>query len=258
MQTADTVDAGINANDNRVIPETNSVFAIPLSISVPVLLVVGAISFALLNSVFPVFVIAEELLAQMPPEGVASVRENAFARCRLTNTLLVMSTISLAVAILLPAALILAKRVHRRALTNLIPVAVGSSLVSCSGVLLAHAVMELTTPSMLGMTRTFLAHWFVFGLFGVAIGMSIGFATGDRKLATDACQKGLLTGLLAGTVFDLLSVVMPQARLDTLIPGGVLWGTHDSMLIAMWVIFLLLPLAIGLRSIGQKPAKSIY
>jgi hypothetical protein len=167
-----------------------------------------------------------------------------------------VATISLAIGILLPAALIFAKRVHRRALLYLIPVAVGCSIVACIGVLLAHAIMELTSSSTLGMTRTFLAHWFEFGLFGVGVGMSVGLALGNRKLAMDACQKGLITGLLAATIFDLSSIVMPQARLDSLIPGGVLWGTHDSMLIAMWVAFLILPLAFGLRRIGPKPIKA--
>ena len=72
----------------------------------------------------------------------------------------------------------------------------------------------------------------------------------------DALQKGLVTGLIAATIFDLMSVVLPHVRIDTLIPGGVLWGTHDSTLIAMWVAFLLLPLAIGLRKLGPKPKKA--
>ena len=255
MQSTNTADARIDSIP-QLTSESNSAFAIPLSISLPILLIVGGAAFAVLNSEFPVFVIAEELQAQMPPDGVAKVRETAFARCRLTNSLLAVSTISLAVAILLPAALILTKRVHRRAFQYLIPVAVGSSLVSCIGVLLGHAVMELTGSQTLGMTRTFLAHWFEFGLFGVGIGMSAGMALGDRKLAMDASQKGLVTGLIAATVFDLMSVVLPHVRIDTLIPGGVLWGTHDSTLIAMWVAFLLLPLAIGLRKLGPKPKKA--
>ena len=214
------------------------------------------ISFAVLNSVFPVWVIAQELLAQMPPEGVAKVREVAFARSRLTNTLLAVSVISLTIAILLPTALILAKRVQPSAFAYLIPRAVFSSLVACLGVLLGHAVMELTTSYTLGMTRTFLAHWFEFGLFGVAIGLSVGLATGNRKLVADACMKGLITGLISATIFDLASIVMPRARLDALIPGGVLWGSHDSTLIVMWVSFLILPLAIGLRSIGPRTTKN--
>jgi hypothetical protein len=255
MQPANTADVHIDSMQEPVNPESTSALAIPWSISLPVLLVVGSVSFAVLNSAFPVFVIAQELLAQMPPDGVAKVRETAFARCRLTNTMLAVSTISLGLAILLPATLIITKRVHQRAVQYLIPVAVASSLVSCIGVLLGHAVMELTASHTLGMTRTFLAHWFEFGIFGAGIGLSVGMAIGNRELAINACQKGLVTGLIAATIFDLISVVLPHARIDTLIPGGVLWGSHDSTLIAMWVAFLLLPLAIGLRKIGQK-AKS--
>ena len=256
MQSTNTVGARIDGIQPQVASELNSVLTIPVSISLPILLVVGCAAFAILNSVFPMFVITGELLTQMPPDGVAKVRETAFARCRLTNSLLAVSTISLAVAILLPTTLILTKRIHRRAFKYLIPVAVGSSLVACSGVLLGHTVMELTSSHTLGMTRTFLAHWFEFGLFGVGIGMSVGMAIGDRKLAMDALQKGLVTGLIAATIFDLMSVVMPNVRIDTLIPGGVLWGTHDSTLIAMWVAFLLLPLAVGLRKLGPKPQKA--
>ncbi len=255
MQSASTAEGRTDSIKEKVTPELTSAFVIPLSISLPILLLVIGATFAVLNSAFPVFVIAQELLAQMPPDGVAKVRETAFARCRLTNTMLAVSTISLGLAILLPATLIITKRVHRRAVQYLIPVAVASSLVSCIGVLLGHAVMEFTASHTLGMTRTFLAHWFEFGIFGAGIGMSVGMAIGDRQLTMNACQQGLVTGLIAATVFDLISVVLPHARIDTLIPGGVLWGTHESMLIAMWVAFLLLPLAIGLRKIGQK-AKS--
>lgn len=255
MQTAKAFDPGIVPSDYPI-PEPNSPFSIPLSISLPTLLLAGGVSFAVLISFFPVFSIADELLAQMPPDGVAKARENAFARNRFTNALLAVSVVSLAVTILLPAGLIFAKRVRHSALSYLIPVAVASSFIACVGVLLAHAIMELTSSATLGMTRTMLAHWIEFGLFGVAVGTSIGFAIGDRAIAIDACKKGLLAGLIAATVFDLISVAMPRIRIDVLIPGGVLRGTQDPILIVIWVMFLLLPLAIAFRSIGQKPKQA--
>lgn len=226
---------------------------IPLGISVPTILAVSLILFAALNFVFPVFIIAEELRRPFPPDGIAAVREIAFARCRLTNTLLAIATVTLVLAIALPLAMILTKRFPHSALKNLIPVAVLSSALASLGVMLGHAVMEYTTPQGLGITRTFLAHWFEFGFLGAAVGLSIAVALGNAKLGTDICIKGLLTGLIAATLFDLVSVVMPQTRLDTLIPGGALWGSHDTSLIALFVAFLLGPLALGFRKFEKTP-----
>jgi hypothetical protein len=242
-------------SESKAIATTSSgtaVQGIPLVVSVPTILVVSVIFFTVLNYLFPVFIIAEELRRPFPPDGIAAVREIAFARCRLTNTLLAIASVTLVLAIVLPLAMILTKRFPQQALRNLIPVAVASSAVACLGVLLGHAVMEFTTPQGLGITRTFLAHWFEFGFLGTAIGLSIACAIGNAKLGIDICIKGMITGLIAATLFDLVSVVMPQTRLDTLIPGGALWGSHDTFLIGLYVAFLLPPLALGFRKFEQK------
>jgi len=224
----------------------------PLAISLPILFLVAVVSFLLLHYAFPIFVIDNALHAQNPPDPVAVAREKAFSRARLTNSLLAFSTISFIVAIALPASLILTKRIHQNAIRYLIPIAVGSALVSCLGVFFGHLVMELTTSYTLGMTRTFIGHWLVFGFFGLAIGMAVGLAIGGQKLVAQACQQGFITGLIAATLFDLMSVVVPRAQIDSLFPGGVLWGGRDALVVASWVGLLLLPLAIGLRKFGKR------
>ncbi len=226
--------------------------AIPLSLTLPVVLVFGIVAFWLLNSLFPVFIIAEELRRPFPPDGVALVREIAFARARLTNTLLAFSCLTFALTVVLPIALVLAKRVQAKSIQYTVGIALGCSLLACIGVLLAHAVMELTTSHSLGITRTFVAHWLEFGFFGLAVGLAAGYPIGGWRIALDAAQRGLVAGLISATVFDLTSVVVPRFRLDSLIPGGVLWGSRDSVLIAIWVAFLLIPLAIAFQSIGTK------
>lgn len=254
MQPANTINnVASDPMDDSVATATRY---LPLSISISVLFVVGCLAFLVLNFVFPVFVIADELLAPTPPEAVAVAREKAFARARLTNSLLAFSVISFIVATAWPTGLVLMKRLPKHAMRYLIPTALGSAFIACLGVVFGHLVMELTTSFTMGMTRTFLAHWLVFSFFGLAIGMAIGVAIGDRKITSEACQRGFVTGLISATVFDLISVVIPKAQVDTLFPGGVLWGGRDAMIVAAWVGLLLMPLAFALRKLGNSPAKS--
>ena len=256
MQAAKTTDLSTDAIQDSTLIQSNVRHSarpgIPLGLGLGVLFGVSIVYFSVLNGLFPVFRIADQLLKQFPPEGVASVRETAFARCRLTNSLLAIATCSFATGLLLPSSLILIKRIERSALAYLIPGAVGSALLACVGVGLAHCVMEFTSSTSLGITKTFLTHWIEFGFFGAGIGVAVGIALSD---VNGAVQRGLVTGLISATLFDLISVVMPQTRLDSLIPGGVLWGSHDSTVIAMWVGFLLLPLGIGMQKLGVKQPK---
>lgn len=256
MQPSNTIeDSMANPTKDTLTAEMRSP-SLPLAISLPILLVVAILWFLILNYVFPIFVIADELLGQQPPDPIAVAREKAFSRARLTNSLLAFATIAFVVATVWPVSLVLMKRIPSIGIRYLMPVALVSVLIACLGVVFGHLVMELTNPQTLGITRTFLGHWLVFGFFGLAIGFAMGVAMGGRKLVGKACERGIMTGLISATIFDLLSAVSPRSQIDSLFPGGVLWGGRDPWVVAAWIGLLLLPLAFGLRNVRNSSVKS--
>lgn len=246
MQSSDSTASRTPSDLSQPRASEGKTGVIPFLPTLIILLAVGGSLLALLFTVFPLFIPAAELLRPFPPDEIAVARESAFRQGRLTNSLAALGLGSLVISSLLPASLLVMGHAPRRATKSVIGYAIVSALLACVGVGLAHLLMESTTQASFGITRTFIAHWLEFTLFGAGVGLAVGAAVGGRSGAVDRAQRGAIAGFLGATTFDLICVLLPRVQVDSLVPGGVLWGNKDLTPLALWVATLLLGLAIAL------------
>ncbi len=223
---------------NSGISKKSGVSILPPPAAIALFLLIGASLFGIVSLAFPLFFPGPELLVTFPPDHIVAARERAFSIGRISNSGIALGMSTLVAAAIVP--FVLGRSTRPRSFASILTVAVISTLITCFGTFLAFLLMEFTTQNMLGMGRTFMAHWLQFAAFGAGIGWAAGAAVDGRNGALQLAQRGAVTGFIAATVFDIVCAFIPHAQVDNLFPGGVIWGNRDPMALGLWITALML------------------
>ena len=167
MQSAETSVSELKASGNVKIPTKSRASLLPRPTVIALFLVVGGLLFGLVSVAFPLFFPGPELLVTFPPDEIVTARERAFSIGRIGNAGLALGLCMFVSALLIP--FVAQKSASRRSVPSVLISALISTTITCIGTLLAFLLMEYTTPNMLGISRTFMAHWLQFAAFGAGI-----------------------------------------------------------------------------------------
>lgn len=245
-QTAATQSA-LDSPRIDVVPRTT-----PLVPTVAVLAVAGVALFGLMAWFFPLVTPTEEQLRPFPPDEIALARERSFALGRWLNPLISMTAFAFVLSLILPL-VTASQQPAKPGLMKILLWAMGAALLTLVGVTLAWLVTEfIHLPKDYTMLQTVLGHCLEIGFFTAAVAMAVGAFQGGRVVATDNASRGFLIGFLTAIAFDVVAVMFPRAQVDSLFPGGVIWGNRDPYILAVWIGVLVFCVLLTLLGVGRK------
>ena len=219
--------------------------------TVAVLVVVGLVLFGAMTSFFPLVTPTEEQLQPMPPEGISIAREWSFTLGRWLNPLISLTACAFVLSLILPLVTPSQQAAKPGLMKNVIW-AILAALLMAVGVTLAWLATEfIPLPQNYAMLKTIVGHCIVISFFTAAVSMAVGALQGGRAVAADNASRGFLIGFLAAVAFDLLVAMAPRTNVDSLFPGGVIWGNRDPYILAIWIGLLLFCVLLTLLGVGR-------
>ena len=227
----------------------------PVVPTIAVLAVTGAVLFAVMNWFFPLVTPTVEQLQPFPPDAIALAREWSFTLGRWLNPLAAITACAFVLALALPLVTPSQQAVKPGLMKNVLG-AILAALVAAVGVTLAWLATEYIALSRdYAMLKTVLGHCIEISFFTAAVAMAVGAFQGGRAVAADNASRGILIGFLAAIVFDLLLVMAPRTNVDSLFPGGVIWGNRDPYILAIWIGLPLFCVLLTLLGVGRRKTK---
>ena len=214
------------------------------------MLVSSAIAFVIGLQFFPVFGPPAELLIPTPPPEIAVAREASFWRCRLANSQILISGVLAVIAGGLWASF-----AGRIGVVPFLKGALSASAICAVGVFLAHLVMETRVDPDFEMYRTVASQVVMMAFLGLGLGVALGWGQGSKHSISQYGLNGFVAGIAAALAFIVIaSLFLSDSQTDVLVPGGILLGNKDPVLLAVWfgVMALVFTLIIPKQSSSKK------
>jgi hypothetical protein len=231
---------------------------VPVGIMAGILLFCGALTLVPAYAWFPVLRPAEELMIPTPPPEIALAREAALSRCRLLNSLMVMSLFAVTAGGGLAAAAAARRQVGATVVMSGLKGAVLAAVFAAVGVLCAHVLLDyIKVDPTVFMYRTMGAQAVLMSLVGAGLGMAMGVGVGRPSAVAAFTGRGAMAGILAALLYLLATgIFLTSSQSDYLIPGGVLEGGKDLPLLLSWlgalIIGLVILLPMAYRNLPQS------
>lgn len=249
MQPDQTIPASAAIDSQRIAVVSRPTAVVP---TLAVLVVFGLVLFGIMTWLFPLVTPTEEQLRPFPPEEISIAREHSFALGRWLNPLIALTASAFVLSLILPL-VTSSQQAAKPGMTKIVMWAIGAALLTAVGVTVAWLVTEfIKLPKDYTMLKTVAGHCIELSFFTAAIAMAVGAFQGGRPVAVDNASRGILIGFLAAIVFDLVAVMAPRAQVDTLFPGGVIWGNRDPYALAAWIGLLMFCVLLTLLGVGRK------
>ena len=216
-----------------------------------ILLVCGALALVPAYLWFPLLRPAEELMVPTPPPEIALAREAALSRCRLLNSLMIISLFTATAGGGLAFIAARARSGQTGIAGRGVAGAAAAVGLAALGVIAGHAIMDyLKVDPTVTMYRTMGAQGVLMALLGTGLGLAMGLGVRVKGSVAAFAGKGAIAGLLATILYLLLTgIVLADSQSDYLIPGGVLAGGKDLPILITWLaapiicLTILLPMA---------------
>lgn len=217
-----------------------------------VIVVAGLALFGTLTALFPLHTPAPELLVAMPPPEISIARESALSLGRLINPLIALTTFAFVLAMVIP----LVSRSYRSPAPGIAQIAlwaVVAALLTAVGIAIGWGFGEFVSlPSDYSMLKPIIGHSFVIGLFSAGVCMAVGAYRGGKADAGEHASRGFLFGLIAAIAMNMLASMAPRMSMETLLPGGPIWGKRDPIALGIFISVLLLAVLVTLVGVGRK------
>lgn len=201
---------------------------------------------------FPLFEPPEKLLIPTPPPEIAVAREASFWKCRLANSQVLIAGIF---AVL--AGGLWAVSLGRKSPVTFLKGAVSASAICAAGVFLGHLIMEIRVEPNYEMYKTVASQVVMMAFLGLGLGVALGWGQGSKPWIIQYGQNGFVAGIAAAVIYiAVTSLLLSDSQTDVLVPGGVLKGNKDPVLLAVWfsIMAVIFSLIIPKQSKSKKSA----